>query len=118
MRNASDFKRELAARRGLDESHVVTALASSDDEDLRDRWALDAAQFGFQGYDQGIIMAEGERNLFSILAQEDPSFEELRVMLREVLLCIKHLHDRGVVHADIKPMNVSRGVTEIHKGNV
>merc|ERR1712185_751656 len=98
VRNASDFKRELAARRGLDESYVVTALASSDDDELRDRWARDAAQFGFQGYDQGIIMAEGERTLFAILAQEDPSFGELRTTLREVLLCIKHLHDQGVVH--------------------
>ena len=106
MREASDFQRELMSQRGLDDKHIIPALASSDDEALKQLWAHDAKQFGFEGADQGIVMAEAERSLAAILTQEVLSFEALREMLREVLVCVKHLHDRGVVHADVKPLNV------------
>ena len=109
MREASDFWREMTAREGLAGSCVVSALASSDSEELRELWARDAAQFGFAGYNQGIIMEEGDRNLFTVLVQEVLSFDAARTMLREILLCLKHLHDQGIVHADIKPLNVSCG---------
>ena len=95
------------SRERLGDAFVVPVLASSDGGKLNGSWADDAKQFGFEGYDQGIIMAEGERNLFTILAQEVLGFDAIRTMLHEVLLCIKHLHNRGVVHADIKPLNVS-----------
>ena len=110
MRDANDFRREISSRHGLDDSHVVSVLESSDE--LRDLWPSDAKQFGFDGYDQGIVMEEGERNLFTILTQEVLSFDALRTMLREVLGCMKHLHDRGVVHGDLKPLNVRCGERE------
>ncbi len=105
MREASDFRREVTSRENLDGSYVVPALATS--EELRELWARDAEQFGFAGYNQGIIMEEGDRNLFTILVQEVLSFEAARTMLREILWCLIHLHDQCVVHADIKPLNVS-----------
>ena len=109
MREASDFRREITAREGLDGAYVVPALASSDSEELHELWARDAAQFGFAGYNHGIILEEGDRNLFTVLVQEVLSFDVSRTMLREILLCLKHLHDQGVVHADMKPLNVSCG---------
>ena len=98
--------REIAALRGLGEEFVIPALASSDSKGLQELWARDAARFGFEGYDFGLIAAEAERSLFTIFAQEVLRFDELRTMLQQVLRCVKHLHDRGVVHADIKPLNV------------
>ena len=109
MHEASDFWREITAREGLDSSCVVPALASSDSEELRELWARDAAQFGFAGYNHGIILEEGDRNLFTVLVQEVLSFDATRAMLREILCCIKPRHDQGVAHADIKPLNVSCG---------
>ena len=108
MRRQSDFTREITSLHGLDESFIVPVLTSSGSDELRDSWARDATRFGFPDYRFGIVMTEAERSLFTIFGQEVLSFEDLSLMLREVLMCIEHLHARGIVHADIKPLNVSR----------
>ena len=65
----------VARRGGMHES----CLRSRSDE-LRELWARDAKEVGFEGYDQGIVMAEAERSVAAILTQEVLSFEALREM--------------------------------------
>eukprot|EP00808_Paulinella_micropora_P029990 g28327.t1 len=49
----------------------------------------------------------GRGNLASWLqAKQQPSKEELRVVFRQLLMGLQHIHANGVVHCDIKPENV------------
>ena len=54
------------------------------------------------------VMAKGDSNLDTIYRQEKPSISSSRVLMREVGLCLKHLHSKSVVHGDLKMLNVVR----------
>jgi serine/threonine protein kinase len=55
-------------------------------------------------------MPAADRNLLVILAQESPTFVEVRTMLFQVARCLEHMHSQGKLHGDVKPLNIVRMV--------
>lgn len=58
-----------------------------------------------------LVMPLGERNLFTALKQErwaGRNAEEVRHVFLQLVHCVKHLHDMGILHADLKPLNFVR----------
>ena len=52
-----------------------------------------------------------DRNLHGVIADErfagyEP--EKARMVAKEIALALKHMHDKGLIHGDIKPRNVVR----------
>eukprot|EP00947_MAST-08B_sp_MAST-8B-sp1_P005371 g5371.t1 len=91
---------------GLDPQYVVGVLASSDDAGLRDDFAEEALSQGH--YPQGIVMEAGERNLNAIYMHERPDIHSIRSMFAQVFSAVRHLHEQGVAHNDLKALNVLR----------
>mmetsp|Transcript_61852 Transcript_61852/g.170262 ORF Transcript_61852/g.170262 Transcript_61852/m.170262 type:complete len:2071 (-) Transcript_61852:610-6822(-) len=59
-------------------------------------------------FDCGIVMEAAQRNLMVVLVQERVSIVDVKAIFRSILECLKHMHKRGKLHADIKPLNVVR----------
>ena len=53
-------------------------------------------------------MDAADRNLFQIYQSERPDLNKVRVLMRETMECVQHLHEKGLVHGDIKMLNVVR----------
>ena len=56
--------------------------------------------------------AAAQRNLAVILLQERLDFAAAVAHARDYARCLSHMHDKGVVHRDIKPLNVVRCATD------
>lgn len=69
MKDEVQFTREIEMRAGIADDSVVTIVASSNDEQLRERWASDAAKHGYTEYPHGIVMKAAQRNLMVILVR-------------------------------------------------
>ena len=69
MKDPVQFKREITNRKGLSEDSVVMIQASSEDEQLRNRWVDDSRKRGYGEYPCGIVMKAAQRNLMVILVR-------------------------------------------------
>ena len=56
------------------------------------------------------VMDQGERNLADVLSKENitGNLEAVRVISAQIARCVAHMHERGYVHGDIKPLNCMR----------
>ena len=57
---------------------------------------------------RALVMDKADRNLLQIFQQERPGLNAVRLMMRQVIVAVRHLHQRGLAHGDIKALNVSR----------
>ena len=58
-----------------------------------------------------IVMPLADRNMFVSLKQEryaGKNFEEVKHVFIQLLHCVEHVHSKGVLHADIKTLNIVR----------
>ena len=58
-----------------------------------------------------LVMPLAERNLFVALKQErwvGKNLGVVRHVFTQLVHCVDHMHDKGVLHADIKPLNIVR----------
>ena len=62
-----------------------------------------------------MIMDLGEAELFGILEehkkQKDLTVNKIRFFWEEILQCISAVHDKNIIHADVKPENFIRYLT-------
>ena len=49
-----------------------------------------------------------QRNLMVVLLQEFLSLASIKRLLKALARALKHLHDNGKIHGDLKPLNVVR----------
>ena len=58
-----------------------------------------------------LVMPLADRNLFMALKQErwaGKNMEEVRHVFVQLVHCIEHMHEKGVLHADLKTLNIVR----------
>ena len=53
-------------------------------------------------------MHAGDRNLQSIFKYENPGIDAIKPISRQMLEALKYIHDQGVMHGDVKMLNVTR----------
>lgn len=106
MKEEEQYRREVDERKVLNPKHCIGALYCSDD--APEKWTAGVAARGFSKYIYGIVMPAAERNLLTILVQERVTFEEIRSMLFALGNCLQHMHSKGKIHGDIKPLNIVR----------
>jgi serine/threonine protein kinase len=107
------FEREIFRRSQtlLSPDFVIQAMRSHDgDSDLTYR--QETVRKGFGIYPYCVVLAAAERDLQSIIQHEFFSggrdLNVIRSTCTEILLSIQHLHTKGVIHGDIKPLNLMR----------
>ncbi|EOD13279.1 hypothetical protein EMIHUDRAFT_119917 [Emiliania huxleyi CCMP1516] len=57
---------------------------------------------------RAIIMDAADRNLHQIFLQERPDLNGVRAILQQVFEAVAHLHAKGLMHGDLKLLNVVR----------
>ena len=55
-----------------------------------------------------VVMPLAERNLFVVTKQERHSIETSKHIVKSLITSLMHMHSMGVLHGDIKPLNVMR----------
>eukprot|EP00984_Skeletonema_dohrnii_P026513 scaffold15875_cov72-Skeletonema_dohrnii-CCMP3373.AAC.3 len=120
MKNEDQWVRECNARtkNTLYPKYVVSALQNIPSEDaianavrngegglniIREKY-LDNIELGIYA----IVMDAGDRNLLQMFNQEQPTLDTMRVMLRQVFEAVQHVHEKNLMHGDIKMVNIVR----------
>jgi len=120
MQNKDQWERECNARTeyNLNPKYVVSALSNvpSDTEIAhaveRGDDGLDTIVTKFLGGSKpgiyAIVMIAADRNLHEIFHQEQPNIDAVRDMLTQVFEAVKHLHEKNLMHGDLKMPNIVR----------
>jgi ankyrin repeat protein/serine/threonine protein kinase len=124
MRYKSHFLKEITSRKAnqIDDEFVVQVLAHYPPTmEEADNWPEDIGHNDF-GQEFSItksqaekmfcvVMTLADRNMFVSLKQErfaGRNFEVVREIFRQLARCTQHLHSHGILHGDIKPLNIMR----------
>ena len=97
------------ADNALDELYVVSSTRA-EQIDPNDT-TLSTLKISLTGVHLGefiIVMPAADRNLLDIFQKERPDIDRIREMVREVIQCLAHVHEKGLSHGDIKMNNVVR----------
>ncbi|CAJ1935161.1 unnamed protein product [Cylindrotheca closterium] len=126
MRNKDQFHREVDRRKnnGLDSKYIVGSIGSHDQEksdtglvqSLRNSFLQeDGADTSFLEQDEVsteyrsvLVMPYGDRNLDTIFRSERPAPIAVRNLMTEIGEALLHLHEKDIVHGDIKMLNAVR----------
>ncbi|KAK1741600.1 inorganic phosphate transporter [Skeletonema marinoi] len=120
MQSKDHWERECNARKDyeLESKYVVSALPNIPSEDaiakavrdgeggldiIREKY-LDNIELGIYA----IVMDAGDRNLSQMFNQEQPTLDTMRDKLREVFKAVQHMHEKNLMHGDIKMVNIVR----------
>ena len=58
-----------------------------------------------------LVLPLAEQNLFVVLKQErfaGIDLDSIRHVTKQIIVCVQNMHGKGVIHADIKPLNIMR----------
>ncbi len=113
MRVEEQFKREVSTRElgGLNKKYVLTFLKGPDpiefERQVKSLYAHDG-KLSLADFKYGLIMPAADRSLDAIFRAERPDIQQVRAIMYEVCRCVRHLHQRGIVHGDLKMLNILR----------
>ncbi len=110
MKHRVNFEAEMSCRSSLDSQYVIGVLTSFEgDKDPLFRSEL--INKGFSEYYFCIVMPAASRNLQQILNQENivaKEWDQIRDIFKTLVTCTNYLHSKGVIHGDVKPLNIMR----------
>ena len=89
-------------------SSIVPILLHSESPELEPRWVPDALAMLDCDMKFGVVMPCGDRNLAAIYMHERPPLNACRSLMEEIFKAVGELHSRGVVHGDLKQLNIVR----------
>ena len=96
----------------LDARYVVQTIEAPDDNKfegaLRESRLFQEKRFGGSVGTRAIVMDAADRNLFQIYQSERPDLNAVRFLMEQVMRCVDHVHTQGLVHGDIKMLNIVR----------
>lgn len=122
MRIKAHFRRELESRKyGFDQDYVVPIVESFPPANNLSAWP-DEVSKDFESTDFNlpeqaqkffcIAMPLGDKNLYTVLKSErwagGRNVAKIRSAFTQLCECVQHMHGKGVVHADCKPLNFIR----------
>ena len=124
MRSKSHFQREMSTRtKELSRSFVVNVLQSYPDigSSTLDSWPDEMVDVEVDVTGQLtktnaekfylLAMPLADRNLFVALKQErwaGKNMEEVRHVFVQLVHCVEHMHEKGVLHANLTTLNIVR----------
>lgn len=108
IKNEDHYQKEVEARsnKKLDADFVVNIIDKFDISLKIDEFQH--KHMGGEDYKFMITMPAADRNLKDIIEKERPSDDMKRILLKGVAEAIQHLHDSGLIHGDIKALNIVR----------
>jgi ankyrin repeat protein/serine/threonine protein kinase len=109
LRDRGSFEQELRSRQKLDASYVIP-VTECYNGDENEQFLEEVRRRNYPDYRYGIIMPAARRNLLQILGAENLDFKatEIRRLFEDLVRCVQHLHSKGFIHGDIKPLNIMR----------
>jgi len=112
MKNRDQFDREVTLRSSIKFSKdFVISSVCSHDGDADPPYRLETHQKGFAEYPYCLVMVAAERDLMSAIHHEHfagKDWPQIRAVAYQVLLALSHVHSLGVLHGDVKPLNLVR----------
>ncbi|KAF0690482.1 Aste57867_18138 [Aphanomyces stellatus] len=109
MRHQDEYAREVATRTGLDTQFVLGLLPMLPQQTVHDHvQTLTLHDLPMSKYPNVLVMPAADRSLEDIFLKERPNDNQIRSMLHEVAEGLAHLHSHGIVHGDLKKLNVLR----------
>ncbi|KAF0685733.1 Aste57867_22432 [Aphanomyces stellatus] len=110
MRNADEHERELTSREGLSSDFVLHTLLTLEPHVLSTNVSSLTinGELQMSDYPHVLVMPAADRSLEDIHLKERPNDAKVRSMLYEVAVALSHLHEKNIVHGDVKKLNVLR----------
>jgi serine/threonine protein kinase/ankyrin repeat protein len=112
MKHRDQFERETQLRSSIKFSaDFVVPLTSSHDGDADPRYRKETLSKGYGDYPYLIALAAADRDLQATILHENfagRDMETVRTISGQMLRALSHVHSLGVIHGDIKPLNVVR----------
>ena len=106
MRNEEQFRREIESRSSgaggasLDERFVLPILGQHKD-------GVDGGVFGWEGPAYVLVLERAKEDLAASIAHGGiKTLPAARDVARSLGLCLAYLHENGLIHGDVKPLNV------------
>ena len=120
LQDEQQWRRERDARekQKLDSRFVIQTLPAPREDDIQS--AVENLEGGLQGFvkeylpegitlgHRVIVMEKADRNLQEIYQKERPDVNMVRVLVKQLLEALRHLHSKGLAHLDVKALNIVR----------
>jgi hypothetical protein len=106
------FLREVENRKSVHLSpEFVIDVIETYDIDSDENIKREIKRKGFSAFPYVTVMPAADRNLQSIIANEaiaGQDWDRIRFIAIDILNAMDHFHKQGIVHCDIKPLNIMR----------
>ena len=110
MKHRDQFFCELETRKmGNFDEDVVVNVKMDLNGDTDEKFRADAALKGYSQYPYCLVMDAADGNLQRKVAQQHiagKDWDKIRYIVLNLVNGLRHMHMRGYVHGDLKPMNV------------
>ena len=95
------------------DSEFIVPILDTHDGDMDEFFLKEVRRIGYDDYRYAIVMPAAECNFQFILLHElvvGLSHNKPKIIeyFLEVLHCVEHLHSKGLIHGNIKPLNIVR----------